>query len=106
MALQMQQINVAMLQHEILADILLLESDFQENSHSYWLWMAAVAQNREPVFFHCGVQTEMEALLYFVTCAQYLCAEVSDKSFRGILRTVYHETDTVGFSLGSAQNPR
>lgn len=89
-----------MLQHEILADFLLLESDFQKTSHSYWLWMAAVAQSRDPVFFHHGVQREVEALLYFVTCAQYLCAEVSNKSFRGILRTVYHETDTVGFSLG------
>lgn len=89
-----------MLQHEILADFLLLESDFQKTSHSYWLWMAAVAQSRDPVFFHHGVQREVEALLYFVTRAQYLCAEVSDKSFRGILRTVYHETDTVGFSLG------
>lgn len=95
-----------MLQNEILAEILLLESDSQKPSHSSWLWMAAVAQSREPVFFHRGVQTEVEALLYFVTCAQYLCAEVSDKSFRGILRTLYHEIDTVGCSLGSAQNPR
>lgn len=95
-----------MLLHEILADNPAAGVRLPKNSHSYWLWMAAVAQNREPVFFHQGVQTEMEALLYFVTCAQYLCAEISDKSFRGILRTMYHEIDTVGYSLGSAQNPR
>lgn len=59
-----------MLQHEIPSSYPTAGVRLSKNSHSYRLWMAAVAQNTEPVFFHQGVQTEMEVHLYFGICAQ------------------------------------
>jgi len=72
MALQMQQIKSSSAaacnssRYPVAGDRL----PKKNNSRLYRLWMAAVAQNWEPVFFHRGAQTGMEVLLYFGTCTQ------------------------------------